>query len=57
MLATDSEAREYVEEKLEQGGSPEQKSGRAKLEHKRFKPSYNTIYRGLENGTLKKKLY
>ena len=56
MLATDSEAREYVEEKLEQGWSPEQISGRAKLEHKRFKLSYNTIYRGFENGTLTKKL-
>lgn len=56
MLANDDEAREYVEEKLEQGWSPEQISGRVKLEGKRFKLSYNTIYRAFGKGILKKGL-
>lgn len=56
MLANDDEAREYVEEKLERGWSPKQISGRARLEGKRFKLSYNTIYRAFVKGILKKGL-
>lgn len=56
ILETNGEARAYVEEKLELGWSPEQISGRAKLDGKSFKLSYNKIYRAFEKGILKKGL-
>ena len=46
--------KEYVSEKLMLGWSPEQISGRAKLDNEPFLISYNTIYRAIEKGILPK---
>ena len=55
-LLNDSEIKEYVIEKLSIQWSPEQISGRAKVENKSFSISYNTIYRAIEKGILPKSL-
>lgn len=52
----DEGIKEYVIEKLESRWSPEQISGRAKLEKQEFTISYNTIYRAIESGVLPKSL-
>jgi len=50
------DARQYVEEKLQNFWSPEQIIGRAKLEKQSFSLSCNTIYRAIDNGLLPKTL-
>ena len=54
MLVCDSPMKEYVVKGLEQQWSPEEISGRAKLEKQDFSVSYNTIYRAIEAGYIPK---
>ena len=55
-ILENGDAKKYVTERLEEQWSPEQIAGRAKFENKPFSLSYNTIYRGIENGLLPKRL-
>jgi len=50
----DEKIRKYVLKKLELHWTPEQISGRAKLEKQPFSISYNTIYRAVDSGVLPK---
>jgi IS30 family transposase len=52
----DETIREYVIERLKLRWTPEQISGRAKLEKQPFSISYNTIYRAVDNGILPKEI-
>ena len=54
MLVSDSPMKEYVIQGLEQQWSPEEISGRAKVEEKEFSISYNTIYRSVAAGHIPK---
>lgn len=54
MLVSDSPMKDYVIHRLEQQWSPEEISGRAKVEKKEFSISYNTIYRAVAAGYIPK---
>ena len=55
ILASNSLLKEYVMFSLEAGWTPDEISGRAKIEKHNFSISYNTIYRAIDNGVIPKR--
>ncbi len=55
MLAESGDLKAYVTERLTLGWTPDEISGRAKLDNEPFSVSYNTIYRAIENGVIPKR--
>lgn len=53
-LLSDNRLKEYVISKLSVNWSPEQISGRSKLDRESFSISYNTIYRAIDKGVISK---